>query len=296
MARPWLRLYRDAILKPKVGRLTLEQLGFWAACLMLSDDEGGLPSPDDMAWQLRANSDDILRLVGALERNGLVTRYVTENVTETVTKWVLHDWDQHQRKSDHDESGAERQRKWREAQKAQKSAIYNHEQNRNALRHASVTLPDTDTDTDKKKEDSGSGPTSPLKSENQKSLNPEPEEPLGTNWQELTPTDPLSTKGWPKSVDLRIAARFWNQMAGEVGLPEVRALTGERSKHLAARLKDIGSLGEWFASVNAIKDQPFLTGRNDRKWRANFDWFVKPSNFSKVIENTYERSNANGRA
>jgi hypothetical protein len=126
--------------------------------------------------------------------------------------------------------------------------------------------------------------------------NPEPEEPLGTNWQELTPTDPLSTKGWPKSVDLRIAARFWNQMAGEVGLPEVRALTGERSKHLAARLKDIGSLGEWFASVNAIKDQPFLTGRNDRKWRANFDWFVKPSNFSKVIENTYERSNANGRA
>lgn len=126
--------------------------------------------------------------------------------------------------------------------------------------------------------------------------NPEPEEPLGTNWQELTPTDPLSTKGWPKAVDLRIAARFWNQMAGEVGLPEVRALTGERSKHLAARLKDIGSLGEWFASVNAIKEQPFLTGRNDRNWRANFDWFVKPSNFSKVIENTYERSNANGRA
>lgn len=122
-------------------------------------------------------------------------------------------------------------------------------------------------------------------------------EPIGTNWIDLTPTDPTETEGWPKSVDLQIAARFWNdKAAGELGLPEVRALTRERSKHLAARLREIGSLGEWFAAVNAIRAQPFLTGRNDRQWRANFDWFIKPSNFSKVIEQTYERSNANGHA
>lgn len=122
-------------------------------------------------------------------------------------------------------------------------------------------------------------------------------EPIGTNWIDLTPTDPTETDGWPKSVDLQIAARFWNdKAAGELGLPEVRALTRERSKHLSARLREIGSLGEWFAAVNAIRAQPFLTGRNDRQWRANFDWFIKPSNFSKVIEQTYERSNANGHA
>lgn len=125
----------------------------------------------------------------------------------------------------------------------------------------------------------------------------DPVEPIGTNWIDLTPTDPTETEGWPKSVDLQIAARFWNdKAAGELGLPEVRALTRERSKHLSARLREIGSLGEWFAAVNAIRAQPFLTGRNDRQWRANFDWFIKPSNFSKVIEQTYERSNANGHA
>jgi len=149
MAKPWVRLYRDAILKPKVGRLTLEQIGFWSACLMLSDDDGSLPSHEDIAWQLRIQDGEAFEFVTTLERNGLVTRYVTEGVT----KWRLHDWDTHQRKSDHDDSGAERQRKFRETQKAQKSADLPPVTERNALRNEPVTLPDTDTDTDTDKKD-----------------------------------------------------------------------------------------------------------------------------------------------
>jgi hypothetical protein len=144
MAKPWVRLYRDAILKPKVGKLTLEQLGFWSACLMLSDDDGSLPSHEDIAWQLRLDEGHVSDLLVSLIRNGLVTRYVTEGVT----RCRLHDWDTHQRKSDHDDSGAERQRKFREAQKAQKSADSPPVTERNALRNEPVTLPDTDTDTD----------------------------------------------------------------------------------------------------------------------------------------------------
>lgn len=113
--------------------------------------------------------------------------------------------------------------------------------------------------------------------------------------EDLKPTDP-EAPGWPKKADLQIAVNYWNEVAGEVGLPRISGLAGERAKHLAARLKDIGSLGEWFAAVGSIKDQPFLVGKNDRNWRANFDWFVKPGNFSKVVENTYERSRHNGRA
>jgi hypothetical protein len=147
MAKPWVRLYRDAILKPKVGRLTLEQIGFWSACLMLSDDDGSLPSHEDIAWQLRLDEGHVSDLLVSLIRNGLVTRYVTEGVT----RCRLHDWDTHQRKSDHDDSGAERQRKFREAQKAQKSADSPPVTERNALRNEPVTLPDTDTDTDTEK-------------------------------------------------------------------------------------------------------------------------------------------------
>lgn len=118
---------------------------------------------------------------------------------------------------------------------------------------------------------------------------------IGDDADGLMPSDP-DDPGWPKAVDLRIAACAWNSVAGAVGLAKISALSGERPTHLRTRLKELGSLGEWLSAVNAIRDQPFLFGQNDRKWRANFDWFVKPANFSKVVENTYERSAPNGRA
>lgn len=145
MTRPWLRLYRSAINNPKVGRLGLEERGFWVSLLMLSDDEGNLPDEGDLAWACRVGESDAIRLLDVMSRNGLVTRYVTEGVT----KLRLHDWDEHQRSSDHDVSGAERQRRFRERQKAQKSAVPVVSEDRNALRNGPVTPPDTDTDTDK---------------------------------------------------------------------------------------------------------------------------------------------------
>jgi len=144
MTKPWLRLYRDAIYKPKVGRLVLDEVGFWAACLMMSDDNGRLPKIEDVAWALRIPAGHAETYMLSLERNGLVTRYVTDSVTE----WQLHDFAEHQRKSDYGDTGAERQRKFREAKKAQKSADSKPVTKRNALRNALVTLPDTDTDTD----------------------------------------------------------------------------------------------------------------------------------------------------
>lgn len=148
MPKPWLRLYRDAIYKPKVGRLVLDEIGFWAACLMMSDDDGRLPKIEDVAWALRLPVGQAEAYMLSLERNALVTRYVTDSVTT----WQLHDFAEHQRKSDYGDTGAERQRKFREAKKARKSADSKPVTKRNALRNAPVTLPDTDTDTDKKKE------------------------------------------------------------------------------------------------------------------------------------------------
>lgn len=40
-----------------------------------------------------------------------------------------------------------------------------------------------------------------------------------------------------------------------------------------------------------VEKSDFLTGRskNGREWSANFDWIIKPSNFVKIIENTYHK-------
>jgi hypothetical protein len=267
-----------------IGRLSRDARLLFVQIWTLVDDEGrARASSRGLASALYPFDDDVRDLIDGwmmeLAREKLVTRYEVDGSTYL----VVNNWRKHQK--------IDRPSKSRLPSFEEASRVFD-ECSSSPRVTLAADLGSRTVDLGSRIKDQGSV----VEQAQPAPSNPEPEEPLGTNWQELTPTDPLSTKGWPKSVDLRIAARFWNQMAGEVGLPEVRALTGERSKHLAARLKDIGSLGEWFASVNAIKDQPFLTGRNDRKWRANFDWFVKPSNFSKVIENTYERSNANGRA
>jgi hypothetical protein len=147
MPKPWLCLYRDAILKPKVGKLTLEQLGFWSACLMLSDDDGCIPSHEDMAWQLRLDPETVGNLISSLVRNALLFRDVTKSNAERHV-FRLHDWDEHQRKSDHDSGGSERQKRFRERQKERKAADPDVSQDSNALRNGPVTLSDTDTDTD----------------------------------------------------------------------------------------------------------------------------------------------------
>lgn len=209
MAKPWLRLYREAIHRPKVGRMKLEEIGFWSACLMMSNDEGLLPDIGDIAWTLRLDDWLVTTHLEALERNGLVTRYVTGNVT----KWHLHDFAEHQRKSDHDESGAERQRKFREAKKAQESAISALVTNSNALRNGPVTLPDTDTDTEEEKKKEVEGRvTAPPKSR-------------GTTW----PPDAVVPELWieegeavlslaGREKDLRIEAiKFQNHWASKTG-------------------------------------------------------------------------------
>lgn len=281
MAQEWLRLYRRTVNNPKLQKLGLEAVGFWTNCLCLSDDDGYLPNIADIAWAMRVSETDTETFLVTFQRNRLVLR-------DDDGRYRLHDWDEHQKRSDVSTS---RVRKFRE--KRQKLNETAHETNTETAGNVSETAQRREEKSIYKKEYSGFDQTTPVSSAKP---TVDQDGPIGTNWLDLTPTDPTETEDWPKGVDLQIAARFWNSTAGELGLPEVRTLTRERSKHLTARLREIGSLGEWCSAVNAIRNQPFLTGRNDRQWRANFDWFIKPSNFSKVIEQTYERSNANGHA
>lgn len=269
-----------------IGRLSRDARLLFIQIWTLADDEGrARASSRGLASALYPFDDDVRDLIDGwlceLQRERLITRYEVEGSTYL----EVNNWRKHQK--------IDRPSKSRLPGFDEASRVFDE--------RSTITRGASDADLGPRTVDlvprtKDQGPDVEQAQPAPSNQNPEPEEPLGANWQELTPTDPLSTKGWPKSVDLRLAARFWNHVAGEVGLPPIRSLTGQRSKHLAARLRDIGSLGEWFNAVNSIREQPFLTGRNDRKWRANFDWFVQPSNFSKVIENTYERGNTHGRA
>ena len=66
-------------------------------------------------------------------------------------------------------------------------------------------------------------------------------------------------------------------------LPQVRALTDNRKK----TLKAWGNLEEIEEVFKKAGKSKFLAGANDRKWQANFDWIIKPTNRVKILEDAY---------
>ncbi len=125
--RPWLRLYRDAIKNPKIGRLTLEGMGFWVALLMLSEDDGTLPPEEDISWHLRLTHEEVEKHLAEMVRQGLVTGDVTDMSRVTSRgmsrSYKLHDWEEHQCISDADRTARDRKQRQREREKSQKSAV-----------------------------------------------------------------------------------------------------------------------------------------------------------------------------
>lgn len=92
----------------------------------------------------------------------------------------------------------------------------------------------------------------------------------------------LSVKDKNQVVDL------WNEVANQYGLNQVRLLKAGTTRYnmLKARIDEY-SLEEILEAINNIKSSPFLQGKNDRGWTIDFEWFVRPNNFPKVLEGNY---------
>ena len=72
-------------------------------------------------------------------------------------------------------------------------------------------------------------------------------------------------------------------------MSKVQVLSEMRKKHIHARLTEFGR--EKITEAFRIAGQSsFLNGVNDRAWKADFDWMVKPENFIKVMEGKYDKA------
>jgi len=91
-----------------------------------------------------------------------------------------------------------------------------------------------------------------------------------------------------RAPDLPLAKAFenFNQAAGILGLPRAQKLTADRSRKLAARLREHG-LETWNRGLELLAESPFLLGDNKRGWRADFDFLLSPKSFNKLIEGAY---------
>ena len=55
---------------------------------------------------------------------------------------------------------------------------------------------------------------------------------------------------------------------------------------LKARINEFG-IEKVIEAIESINNSDFLKGQNDRAWIITFDWFIKPNNFTKVLEGNY---------
>lgn len=82
------------------------------------------------------------------------------------------------------------------------------------------------------------------------------------------------------------AINLWNTLADK-GFKPVRRMptdNSRRSQQLRARLAQY-TMEEWKECISNIRNSELLQ-KNQDKW-FNFDWFISPSNFPKVLDGNY---------
>ena len=79
-----------------------------------------------------------------------------------------------------------------------------------------------------------------------------------------------------------------------ISYPKIKTIDGNRKTAVGARWRTYKSLDVFEELFTIAETTPFLKGENNNNWSADFDWMMKPTNFSKILEHKYDdRSSGN---
>lgn len=84
----------------------------------------------------------------------------------------------------------------------------------------------------------------------------------------------------------------YNQNCGS--LPKATKLTEKRKRAIRTCMAQGFAVNEICEAFCKAASTPFLTGENERFWRANFDFIIKPDNMQKILEGAYGSSATQG--
>lgn len=112
-----------------------------------------------------------------------------------------------------------------------------------------------------------------------------------TDKENNTPLPPKGGSGGktPPAVQSELIT-LWNTMAASAGLPTCSGITGKRLTTLKARLKESGWWTNCPPAIAKIPACPFLTGTNDRAWRATIDWLLRPDSVTRILEGAFDNN------
>lgn len=101
----------------------------------------------------------------------------------------------------------------------------------------------------------------------------------------LIPEAETQTRKGPRPAKaIHPLGALWNAVAGDVGLPKVAAWTSARDRAAKGALAEEPDLGVWDRAFRAIGSSKFHKGGNDRGWKADFDFAIRPSSRGKWLD------------
>jgi hypothetical protein len=80
-------------------------------------------------------------------------------------------------------------------------------------------------------------------------------------------------------------AEAWNAIQG---VTHVRQMTENRQKALRNRLSDSKWSQSWRSAMDRVAESDFCTGKSEKGWRADIDWFLRPDTVTKILEGKYD--------
>lgn len=73
-----------------------------------------------------------------------------------------------------------------------------------------------------------------------------------------------------------------------ISLPKIKEITKTRESAIKGRWKQLNnSIEECIKFFTTVEESDWLSGRNDKGWKASFDWIFKPTNFTKIMEGNF---------
>jgi len=94
-----------------------------------------------------------------------------------------------------------------------------------------------------------------------------------------------------RTKDVRRIIEEWNQT--DFKSVERIGSTSKRGEMVRKRVNDYG-VDKVIEAIHRANESKFLKGFNKKGWTANFDWFIRPENFQKVLEGNYDDRGFNG--
>ncbi len=106
--------------------------------------------------------------------------------------------------------------------------------------------------------------------------------PIGIVKNDNPPMDKKDSKEYYKYSN--IIKEYYNS---KNCFPKIIKMTKNRKEKMVSRLEEIG-YEEFIKAIDIASKSKFLTGKNDKKWKMDFDWLVKnDNNIMKVLEGKY---------